>query len=181
MVDSSGFRPYGRVSYGTPAPFGFAPLVPPSSSAPAQNYSPVGEYPELTGLLSNSQYGSAGPAVVKVAQDDSGAYTSPRPGFWPALPDPFDPWRKGAIPNAGKIYNFLRDRLWPSDLWSNEAADHINDQCDHIYYNVDIPTCNAIARARGKRAGVRCRSSATERYSACIAGRPMPPLDSWNN
>lgn len=55
------------------------------------------------------------------------------------------------------------------------------DNCDYQYYEVDIPTCRAIANNRGKAAGARCYASAMERYAACIAGRPMPPLDTWNN
>lgn len=55
------------------------------------------------------------------------------------------------------------------------------DQCDYQYYNVDIPTCRAISRRRGKRAAARCYASAAERYGACIAGRPIPPLDTWSN
>lgn len=59
-----------------------------------------------------------------------------------------------------------------------------DDNCDHQLYNVDIPTCNAIAKRRGKRAGARCRASANERYAACLKGVPpdqWPPLDTWNN
>lgn len=59
-----------------------------------------------------------------------------------------------------------------------------DDNCDHQLYKVDMPTCNAIARRRGKQAGARCRSTAMERYAACLAGKPRdqwPPLDTWNN
>lgn len=58
---------------------------------------------------------------------------------------------------------------------------NIEDECDHQYYNVDIPTCRAISKRRGAAAGERCYASAAERYGNCIAGRPMPPLDTWNN
>jgi hypothetical protein len=34
MVDTFGFRPFGRGSYGAPAPFGFAPQVPQSPASP---------------------------------------------------------------------------------------------------------------------------------------------------
>jgi RHS repeat-associated protein len=53
--------------------------------------------------------------------------------------------------------------------------------CDDIYNNVDTPTCNGITRARGAIAGARCHASAAERYGAGLAGRPMQPLDIWNN
>jgi hypothetical protein len=26
-----------------------------------------------------------------------------------------------------------------------------------------------------------CHASASERYAACLAGRPIPPLNTWNN
>lgn len=58
-----------------------------------------------------------------------------------------------------------------------------DEQCDDLYYNIDIPTCNGISRSRGKRAGEICRHSAAERYAACLAGRPrskLPPL-TWVN
>ena len=54
-------------------------------------------------------------------------------------------------------------------------------ECDEQYYNVDIPTCRGISRSRGKLAAARCYESAAERYAACLAGLPMPPLDTWNN
>ena len=56
--------------------------------------------------------------------------------------------------------------------------------CDHLHYKVDIPTCNAIARKRGKQAAAKCFASANERYAACRRGVPkdqLPPLDTWNN
>jgi len=56
-------------------------------------------------------------------------------------------------------------------------------QCDHLYWNVDVPTCNAIMARRGKRAAARCHHSAAARYGACLAGTPineLPPLDTWN-
>jgi RHS repeat-associated protein len=53
--------------------------------------------------------------------------------------------------------------------------------CDEQYYEIDIPTCRAVSRARGAQAGARCYASAMERYAACLAGRPQPPLDTWNN
>ena len=55
------------------------------------------------------------------------------------------------------------------------------DQCDYQYYKVDIPVCRALKKKRGAEAAERCYASAMERYGNCIAGRPMPPLDTWNN
>jgi hypothetical protein len=34
---------------------------------------------------------------------------------------------------------------------------------------------------RGASAGAACHASASERYAACLAGRPIPPLNTWNN
>ena len=48
-------------------------------------------------------------------------------------------------------------------------------------YATDTATCNGISRMRGKRSGAVCHSSASERYAACLAGRPIPPLNTWNN
>jgi RHS repeat-associated protein len=45
----------------------------------------------------------------------------------------------------------------------------------------DTDTCNAITKRRGGRAGARCHHTAAERYAACLRGRPLPPLDTWNN
>lgn len=55
------------------------------------------------------------------------------------------------------------------------------DPCERMYYQVDIPTCRGVARARGPSAGARCYAQAAERYGACLSGRPIPPLDTWNN
>jgi len=69
------------------------------------------------------------------------------------------------------------------DSGNDSQADEKED-CEHLHYKVDIPTCNAIARRRGKRAGARCRATAMDRYAACLKGTPKeywPPLDTWNN
>ena len=54
------------------------------------------------------------------------------------------------------------------------------DDCEKLYAT-DTATCNGISRMRGKRSGAVCHSSASERYAACLAGRPIPPLNTWNN
>jgi len=48
-------------------------------------------------------------------------------------------------------------------------------------YDIDIATCNGVSGIRGPVAGGRCWKSAAERLAACNAGRPIPPLDVWNN
>jgi RHS repeat-associated protein len=56
-----------------------------------------------------------------------------------------------------------------------------NKKCADQYYNVDIPTCRGIGRVRGKQAAAACYASAADRYAACLAGRPLLPLNTWNN
>lgn len=55
-----------------------------------------------------------------------------------------------------------------------------DERCEEML-RVDTSTCNAITRFRGRSAGAACHASATERYGACLAGRPIPPLNTWNN
>ncbi|MEM7171867.1 MAG: RHS repeat-associated core domain-containing protein [Pseudomonadota bacterium] len=55
-----------------------------------------------------------------------------------------------------------------------------DDGCEKMY-DIDTSTCNGISRIRGKAFGAKCHASAAERYSACLAGRPIPPLNTWNN
>jgi len=54
------------------------------------------------------------------------------------------------------------------------------DKCEKLY-ETDMETCDGIARIRGMEAGRRCGKSAMERYGACLAGKQIPPLDTWNN
>jgi hypothetical protein len=63
---------------------------------------------------------------------------------------------------------------------SGPADDPADDDCERLY-KTDIDTCRQIAKTRGKQAGARCYASANERYAACRRGRPLPPLDTWNN
>ena len=55
-----------------------------------------------------------------------------------------------------------------------------DDDCEKLY-EIDTATCNGITRIRGPRAGTVCHASASERFAACLAGRPIPPLNTWNN
>ena len=69
-------------------------------------------------------------------------------------------------------------------LESDECSDDEDERegrCDKQYYEVDIPTCRGISRSRGPMAAQRCYASAAERYAACLAGKPIPPLDTRNN
>ena len=53
-------------------------------------------------------------------------------------------------------------------------------ECEELL-RIDTATCNAIAKRRGAAAGAACHESATQRYSACYRGAPLPPLNTWNN
>jgi uncharacterized protein RhaS with RHS repeats len=55
-----------------------------------------------------------------------------------------------------------------------------DDSC-YRRYLIDTSTCNGITRVRGSKAGRACHASASERLAACYAGRPIPPLNTWNN
>lgn len=48
--------------------------------------------------------------------------------------------------------------------------------CDRLLA-VDTTICNQVSKRKGAAAGERCHASASERYSACLRGRPMPPLN----
>lgn len=85
----------------------------------------------------------------------------------------------GTIAEEPAIPPFPITQLDNPDCQSSDKKREKN--CDNIYYNIDIPTCRGISRSRGKDAGARCYAQAAERYSACLAGRPMPPLNTWNN
>jgi hypothetical protein len=81
----------------------------------------------------------------------------------------------------GKILGTKTPRTFvaQNDRKNDEPTD---EQCDHLYWNIDIPTCRAILAKRGKRGAARCFHTATFRYSLCLQGRPMnelPPLDTW--
>ena len=66
------------------------------------------------------------------------------------------------------------------DAFSSESGEDDDGRCDEMYA-VDTSTCNGISRIRGREAGAACHASASERYGACLAGRPIPPLNTWNN
>ncbi len=58
------------------------------------------------------------------------------------------------------------------------AEAETGDDCDKLNA-IDTSTCNAISRIRGARAGAVCHQSASERFAACLAGRSIPPLNTW--
>jgi len=81
---------------------------------------------------------------------------------------------------GGLLYPYIERPL--GDLIDNICNSTSSDEaCDKQYYEVDIPTCRAISKSRGKAAGARCYKAAADRYAACLKGGPLPPLDTWNN
>ncbi len=68
----------------------------------------------------------------------------------------------------------------PLPATSAQACSDDKQHCEELL-RIDTDTCNAIAKRRGKVAGEACHSSATERYAACLRGKPLPPLNTWNN
>jgi RHS repeat-associated protein len=124
------------------------------------------------------------------SRPDWGSYTSWAPGN-----TPFD---KEARENfANWLYNLInppQPKPWEYgdachvsqsslDQLFRDASGQDPDEpldCDALY-KIDMDTCNGIARRRGARAGAICRASASERLAACIAGKPIPPLTTWNN
>jgi hypothetical protein len=74
------------------------------------------------------------------------------------------------------------DSVKAQGLAATESAhEELIAKCEKQRDEIDIPTCRQISRARGKAAGRRCYASAMERYSACLKGKSLPPLDTWNN
>ncbi|MGH9966601.1 MAG: hypothetical protein ACREBG_02040, partial [Pyrinomonadaceae bacterium] len=95
---------------------------------------------------------------------------------YPPLPDLSD--RRCELPKATPAPITESTPLLPPLPWKLE---NIGDRCYCQYEEVDIPTCRAIGVSRGTKAAARCYASAAERVGACLAGKPMPPLDTWNN
>ena len=57
-----------------------------------------------------------------------------------------------------------------------------NDGGSRCYsnYENDTATCRAVGRMRGAQRAQACYLSAAERLSACLSGKPLPPLNIWN-
>lgn len=48
-------------------------------------------------------------------------------------------------------------------------------------YQTETEVCNQVTKRRGAAAGARCHASASDRFAACLRGKPLPPFDVWNN
>ena len=93
-----------------------------------------------------------------------------------------------AIPGSPENRQWSQQAAQKIDDILRRAAKAIHDACtddkkEHCeeLLRIDTDTCNAITRRRGARAGEACHASATERYAACLRGKPLPPLNTWNN
>jgi hypothetical protein len=80
----------------------------------------------------------------------------------------------------------------PDYIFANGARDYDDfrneeerkERCYINYETIDIPTCKAIGRSKAHDASYRarrCYASASQRLGACLAGKELPPLDTWNN
>ena len=72
---------------------------------------------------------------------------------------------------GGAIVNSLSDRIAPK---SDQMLDE--EQCEHNYWNVDVPFCNEVTRKRGREAGGRCHHTALIRFAFCLSGKPIDAL-----
>lgn len=89
-------------------------------------------------------------------------------------------------PTASEIGRILTQNTphVPSTKINSKSGAPTPEECDHLYFKVDIPTCRAISARRGKRSAAHCFHSAGTRYGLCLSGRPineLPPLNTWNN
>lgn len=147
-----------------------------------------GNQPELLGLArSKLMPAPAAPmgydesGWFQQAQATGGGYFPPKASAAEQAASTTVPLAPGATGTAtflGRMLGILG--LLPL-LSGDTPRDEKDEQCEHQYYRIDVPTCRAIRRARGPQAGARCQASATARYSACLRGDPLPPLDTWNN
>src|SRR4051794_1491399 len=81
----------------------------------------------------------------------------------------------------GLVANSISQPFGPSPADGNgQACSSDKQNCEELL-RIDTDTCNAITKRRGKKAGEACHASATERYAACYRGKPLPPLNTWNN
>lgn len=87
---------------------------------------------------------------------------------------------RGLFGNSTSTYGYGNEdpfsNIDPLGLASCDDKPH----CEELL-RIDTDTCNGISRLRGSAAGAACHASATERYAACLRGRPLSPLNTWNN
>ncbi len=85
--------------------------------------------------------------------------------------------------SLGLVSNSMQSLFPPATPSTGGQACPTSDNKQHCeeLLQIDTDTCNAITKRRGGAAGAACHASATERYAACLRGRPLPPLNTWNN
>ena len=97
------------------------------------------------------------------------------PVFYPGIPE-----NDAFVRDVNKIINWLFDDDDDDDDGGDDECEDREEVCQERY-DTDSATCRAIGRKRGKAAAARCYKTAADRYAACLNGRPLPPLDVWNN
>ena len=85
--------------------------------------------------------------------------------------------------SLGLASNSMQSLFPPATPSTGGQACPTSDNKQHCeeLLQIDTDTCNAITKRRGGAAGAACHASATERYAACLRGKPLPPLNTWNN
>ncbi len=177
-----------RSAYYTDGDCRIHPLVLlPSSVSPGDATGPGGRHglpPEVTNPPGQSASPAGGlllqPATAGLLMGALGAIGLDIQQNWQQLQD----WIVNSSPDAHQaILTHQNEGLSATERGKRvvqENANHPQDDCDKLHYEIDMPTCNAVGRARGAAAAARCIESAVQRYAACIQRKPLPPLNTWN-
>lgn len=135
-------------------PFGEAPA---SGSGYTLNLRYPGQYFDQEDGLNYNYFRDYEPATGRYAQSDPTGL-------------------EGGISTYAYVTNNPIGEFDPLGLCGDDNKQHCED-----LLQIDTDTCNAITRRRGAAAGAACHASATERYAACLRGRALPPLNTWNS
>ena len=106
-------------------------------------------------------------------------FPAPGPFIFPPVVIPGTPENKAWTKAATQALESIEDAVKGVVQAIHDAC--TNDNHCEALQRIDTDTCNAITKRRGARAGAACHASASERYAACLRGRPLPPLNTWNN
>ena len=189
-VWTASYLPFGgvRTSTGTPSLLRFPGQWFQSESGLHQNwmrdYDPTtGRYVEADplGLVDGASvftYVKSNPGKTIDPKGTEGITLVPSPLF-----SPIPGTRMPSAHDYGRAWDELLQlshNYNPIDLAIQWCTSGGEDECDKLN-RIDTDTCNGITRLWGKRSGAICLASASDRYAACRAGRPIPPLNTWNN